>query len=81
MKPTETMVAGMLNAREQARVKAVDALSRYKFEMFGYWAAKWVQINQYLSWVGLQRGNPFAELVHVAREIKAGEPSHLEKAS
>jgi hypothetical protein len=30
-----------------AEAKAIDALSRYKFQMFGYWAAIWVHLNAY----------------------------------
>ncbi len=51
----------------EAEEKAWDALSRYKFQMFGYWAAIWVHLNR-IS--GLQRPNPFRTLVQTAREQK-----------
>lgn len=47
-----------------AATKAWDALSRYKFWMFGYHAANWVMLNRLF---GTKRGNPFAELVAIAR--------------
>lgn len=51
----------------EAEHKAIDALSRYKFNMFGYWAGIWVHLNR-IS--GLNRPNPFKELVKKAREMK-----------
>jgi len=30
----------------EAEEKAIDALSRYKFQMFGYWASIWVHLNR-----------------------------------
>ncbi len=32
--------------RESAERKAWDSLGRYKFQMFGYWAAIWVHMNR-----------------------------------
>lgn len=52
---------------DTAERKAWDALSRYKFQMFGYWAAIWVHLNR-IS--GEKRPNPFRDLVRLAREIK-----------
>jgi hypothetical protein len=50
-----------------AEQKAWDALSRYKFQMFGYWAAIWVHLNRI---AGLKRPNPWIELVkHARKEI------------
>ena len=50
-----------LNTAER---KAWDSLARYKFMMFGYWAAIWVHTNR----VGKFRlSNPFTDLVVVAR--------------
>lgn len=52
-------------AASEARAKAWDALSRYKFVMFGYWAAIWVHMNH----VGkLKQPNPFRVLVAIAKE-------------
>lgn len=50
--------------RDEAEQKAFDALSRYKFQMFGYWAAIWVHLNRL---IGDRRPNPFGLLVAVAR--------------
>jgi len=47
-----------------AESKAWDALSRYKFQMFGYWAAIFVHLNR-IS--GERRPNPFTGLVQAAR--------------
>jgi hypothetical protein len=44
--------------------KAWDSLARYKFIMFGYWAAQWVLCRSVLD---EPRANPFADLVRVAR--------------
>lgn len=51
----------------EAEHKAIDALARYKFFMFGYWAAIWVHLNR-IS--GGNRPSPFKRLVATAREIK-----------
>jgi hypothetical protein len=50
---------------QQAERKAWDSLSRYKFQMFGYWAAIWVHLNR-IS--GARLANPFAELVAEGRD-------------
>lgn len=51
---------------ETAERKAWDALGRYKFMMFGYWAAVWVHLNR----VGqFRQPNPFAGVVKFARGI------------
>jgi len=57
------------DAREQARLKAIDSLARYKFEMFGYWASKWVSLNRI---IGDQQPNPFKALVSASREMRSG---------
>ena len=50
-----------------AERKAWDSLSRYKFQMFGYWAAIWVHLNRI---GGFKLANPFRSLVETAREAK-----------
>jgi len=50
---------------DEAKRKAIDSLSRYKFMQFGYWAAIWVHLNR-LS--GGNRPNPFKFLVDKARQ-------------
>ncbi len=50
-----------------AEAKAWDALARYKFQMFGYWAAIWVHLNRI---EGKKRPNPWKALVHTARNSK-----------
>lgn len=49
---------------EEAERKAFDALSRYKFAMFGYWAAIWVHWNRAGN---AKKSNPFRGLVHAAK--------------
>lgn len=54
----------ILAAMETAEQKAWDALARYKFYMFGYHAAQWVNLNR----IGeFKRENPFGDLVKMAR--------------
>lgn len=50
--------------RDEAETKAYDALRRYKFQMFGYWAAIWVHMNRLCA---TRKPNPFRELVSTAR--------------
>ena len=52
----------------EAEAKAIDALARYKFTMFGYWAGVWVHLNRL---EGRSRPNPFRSLVLKAREVKS----------
>ncbi len=50
-----------------AQDKAIDALSRYKFVMFGYWAGVWVHLNRI---EGKKRPNPFRTIVLEARRMR-----------
>lgn len=57
----------LLQELEIAETKAWDSLSRYKFQMFGYWAAIWVHLNR----IGkFGRPNPWRELVVIAMREK-----------
>ncbi len=53
---------------DEAESKAWDALGRYKFQMFGYWAAIWVHLNRI---GGFDRPNPWKKLVLMARDTEA----------
>jgi len=65
--PQGVALEGELDVAER---KAIDALARYKFQMFGYWAAIWVHLNRLAK---NRRSNPFRRLVEAARaEIIAG---------
>lgn len=55
----------MLAELDHAESEAWNALARYKFQMFGYWAAIWVHLNRL---TGERRPNPWKGLVHAARE-------------
>lgn len=48
----------------EAERKAWDSLSRYKFQMFGYWAGVWVHLNRITC---QKRANPWKELVLQAK--------------
>jgi hypothetical protein len=54
----------------EAETKAIESLARYKFMMFGYWAAVWVHLNR-MS--GLKQPSPFKALVGAAREIRSAQ--------
>lgn len=56
----EKILAKMRDAEE----KAWEALSGYKFWMFGYHAAGWVNLNRLLD---KPRANPFRAAVDLAR--------------
>ena len=65
---TEVDIEAKLN---EAEVRAWQSLARYKFLMFGYWAAVYVHFNKLR---GMRRPNPFAQLVAIAQErVKGGE--------
>ena len=61
--------AALQRALHEAETKAWDSLSRYKFQMFGYWAAIWVHLNRI---GGFKRPNPWHDLVEQA--IQRGKP-------
>lgn len=52
---------------DEAERRAWDSLSRYKFQMFGYWAGVWVHLNRI---AGLRRKNPWQALVKNARATR-----------
>lgn len=54
----------ILEKMADAEAKAWEALSGYKFWMFGYHAARWVQMNQLLQG---KEANPFLDAVKLAR--------------
>lgn len=59
-------------ARREAEAKAIDALARYKFQMFGYWAACWVHANSMAKAAGMEvEPSPFWALVKLAEQIDA----------
>lgn len=53
--------------RETAEHKAWDSLARYKFLMFGYWAAIWVHTNRMCA---EKKMSPFKPLVDTARAVE-----------
>lgn len=65
------MKAEILAGLEDAERKAWEALSGYKFWMFGYHAGRWVNYNNLLPRED-RRKSPFADAVKLARQ-KADE--------
>lgn len=57
----------IFNERKEAEAKAIDSLARYKFQMFGYWAAIWVHLNKISD---DPQPNPFAPMVKVAKGMR-----------
>lgn len=53
---------------KEAESKAVDSLARYKFLMFGYWAAQWVNLNKLLE---KKQPSPFKGFVKMGRMSRA----------
>ena len=58
----------LLEEIDVAAAKAWDSLGKYKFQMFGYWAAIWVHLNRI---AGEGRPNPWGWLVKYARGVLA----------
>ena len=56
--------------REEARERALVALSRSNFLMFGHWAATWVHMNKLSR---IRQPNPFSDFVDLALSIRKGE--------
>jgi hypothetical protein len=57
----------MSHELDEAERKAWDALGRYKFWMFGYWAAIWVHLNRVS---GSKLPNPWKDLVKFSRQSR-----------
>lgn len=55
----------MLAQLKEAETKAWKSLAGYKFYMFGYWAARWVQVNKD---GGFGKPNPFRVCVDMAKK-------------
>lgn len=56
-------------AKVEAKYKAIDSLSRYKFIMFGYHAAIWLKLNNLDD---SKEANPFKPLVQEAKRMLEG---------
>jgi len=62
----------VVDARETAYEDAIRAVAKYKFWMFGYYAASWVKYNKLLKGTPWHQGNPFKRFVELGR-IEIGE--------
>jgi len=60
-------VATLKQLKSEAYETAVDSLARYKFMMFGYWAAIWTYLNQIDK---VKEPNPFRQFVELARAMQ-----------
>lgn len=65
----EEFLGALRAALDEAESKAWDSLSRYKFQMFGYWSAWWVKLNRLGKF---NRANPFRDLVVHGRAVCSG---------
>jgi hypothetical protein len=68
----------LLNALAEAERKSSESLARYKFLMFGYWAAIWVHLNRI---EGTKRPNPWKEQVNAARLMIARHQLHTQSVT
>lgn len=69
--PKETgIISRLAEIKREAFENAIDSLARYKFMMFGYWAAIWVYLNGIDN---KKEPNPFRQLVERARDIQRQE--------
>lgn len=64
-----TLRERVIEARDRHAARAWSSLAGYKFWMFGYHAAGFVQLNQLLE-KDDRLSNPFRALVHRARSEK-----------
>ena len=62
----------ILDQMRDAENKAWEALSGYKFWMFGYHAARWVTYNRLLH---TPQPSPFTNLVKLARDMIDNQPT------
>lgn len=66
MEDAETITDVILREMKDAEIKAYEALSGYKFWMFGYHAARWVTYNKLLE---KRQPSPFKSLVKIAQDL------------
>ena len=60
-------LARLKETKQEAIENAIDSLARYKFMMFGYWAAIWVYLNNLDDY---KEPTPFRQLVETARQMQ-----------
>ena len=72
----EVLYADLQTDLDQAETKAWDSLSRYKFQMFGYWAGIWVHLNRI---GGFKRPNPWVNIVRASRVHQQGQEQQSEE--
>lgn len=66
------VIRQVVDERETAYEDAIRAVSKYKFWMFGYYAASWVKYNKLLKGTPWHQGNPFKRFVELGR-MEIGE--------
>lgn len=62
------MIKRLKEHKQEAYERAIDSLARYKFMLFGYWAAIWIHLNQIDD---KKERNPFKSLIDEARKIQS----------
>ncbi|MCP4470471.1 MAG: hypothetical protein GY815_07260 [Gammaproteobacteria bacterium] len=68
----DIIAARVIDEREADFRRAIRALAKYKFWMFGYHAASWVRHNRMLKGTPWHQGSPFKRLVEMA-VVERGE--------
>ena len=67
-----TTLKNVLDQRDRAAYQAIVNMGRYKFDRFGYYAARWVTLNKLLP-KDLRKANPFRDFVRLARDKRDNE--------
>lgn len=69
--PESTTILKLINDRDQAIIKAIDSLARYKGAMFGYWFGIYVHLNELLRGTDHHKTeSPFKPFITLARKIR-----------
>ncbi len=62
-------------SKQEAYESAIDSLARYKFMMFGYWAAIWVHLNNLDT---DKQPNPFKSIVDLAKQTQKIDHNNID---
>ena len=69
---SQVVVNVTVETREASYRDAIKAMAKYKFWMFGYYAARWVAMNRLLKDTPYHDANPFRRFVQLA-VVERGE--------
>tara|TARA_Y100000296_G_scaffold63893_1_gene74551 strand:- start:495 stop:785 length:291 start_codon:yes stop_codon:yes gene_type:complete len=74
LEDSKIVIPAILETRRKAYQDAVTNMGRYKFDRFGYFAARWVTLNHLLKGTRFHSTtNPFKKFVLLARDISKEE--------